>query len=110
MLGANERPGARRNSFQKLQKARIEADRGDRSERAHRSGASSTPNKKGSPEGLPLLLYPRFRFRRGETGPPRDKRQPIIWFARRLPPVSSFNRRNHGLAGHDLARAKAFWS
>jgi hypothetical protein len=34
--------------------------------------------KKGAPEGLPLLLYPRFRFRRGETGPPRDKRQPFV--------------------------------
>ena len=58
--------------------------------------------------GLPLLLYPRFRFRRGETGPPRDKRQPFVWFARGMPPLSFFNRVNHGLAGHDLARIKQF--
>jgi hypothetical protein len=65
-------------------------------------------NKKGAPEGLPLLLYPRFRFRRGETGPPRDKRQPLIRIARGMPLLSSFSERSRSLAGHDLARINQF--
>jgi hypothetical protein len=72
------------------------------------AGSTNAQIKKGAPEGLPLLLYPRFRFRRGETGPPRDKRQPFVWFARGMPPLSSFNRKNHALAGHDLGRTKQF--
>ena len=58
--------------------------------------------------GLPLLLYPRFRFRRGETGPPRDKRQPFVWIARGVPPLSASRTKERGLAAHDLRLMKQF--
>src|SRR5580704_15404420 len=72
------------------------------------AGNTNAQIKKGAPEGPPLLLYPRFRFRRGETGPPRDKRQPFACFPRGRPPAAFFNRKNHALAGNDLGRINQF--
>ena len=58
--------------------------------------------KEGAPRAPYIALPPELRLQRGETGPPRDKRQPPYAVARMMPCIENFNGMTKPLYKMDL--------